>query len=90
MKKSILFTDVTEGKSIPFAVLKSVRTKKKHLELFINDFIFAVGNYFKENDFTFDELDEIFNGKLISGTVGIKIEGMNYEIKIQEIEVYQL
>lgn len=88
MKKSILFTDVTEGKSIPFAVLKSVKTKKKHLELFTNDFIFLVGKYFKENDFTFDELDEIFDKKSINGIVGIEIEGMNYEIKIQEIEIY--
>lgn len=54
---------------------------------FKRKFIEAVGSHFDADDFNFDEIPDLFDGDW-SYTVGIEIDGLNYEVEIIETWIY--
>lgn len=91
-KKHFALIEVGNDDCPVIGVLTNITNDKAGLWLFQEKFKEAVGSHFDTEDFNFDELPNPFDDTYCYGkhlpTVGIEINGWNFEVEIVETWIY--
>lgn len=85
--KSFALMEVGNYECPMIGVIQNVQDGEVGRGEFKSKFMEAIGSHFDTDDFNFDEIPDLFDGGW-SYTVGVEIDGLNYEVEIMETWIY--